>query len=108
MRQRQLAASDESKCALHVLENAIDVDAAMPRPVRPQASRGLLELAFTASAVPAGGMQPRDGDMDETLQEVALCVGCLAPLVLELLVRLEVLARADEIQTALEPHDGIG
>jgi hypothetical protein len=42
--------------------------------------------------------------MDESLQEVAFCCSRLAPLVFELLVRLEVRPRANEFETALERH----
>ena len=55
---------------------------------------GLLELALAADRVPAAGLVPGDGDVDEPLEEVLFGgVGC-APRVLERLVRLEVLAGA--------------
>ena len=79
----------------------------MSRPVRPQAAGRLLELALAAGPIPASSVQPRNRDVDEALQEVALRGGRLAPLVLELLVRLEVVPRADELQAALERHGAI-
>ncbi len=49
-------------------------------------------------------MKPGDCDVYEPLQEIALGSGRVAPLVLELLVRLEVLTRSDQLQPSLEPH----
>ena len=49
-------------------------------------------------------MEPGDGDVDEPLQEVALAGGRLAPLVLELLVGVEVLAGADQLQPTVQTH----
>jgi CheY-like chemotaxis protein len=42
--------------------------------------------------------------MHEPLEEVALPLGCVPPLVLELLVRLEVRAGADQLESFGEPH----
>ncbi len=67
-------------------------------------SRGLHELALAADRVPALGVKPRDRDMDEPLQEVALVVGRGAPLVFELLVCVEVLAGTDQLQSSFEAH----
>lgn len=82
-------------------EDPLHVDAAMRRPVPLEAPRGLLELPPAAGLVPATGVEPRDRDVDEPLEEVTLGGGRGAPLVLELLVRLEVGARADELQALL-------
>ena len=79
----------------------------MARAIRSQAARSFLELPLAARPVAATGMVPGDGDVYETLQEVPLRRGCLAPLVLQLLVRLEVGAVADQIAASLEPHTGI-
>jgi hypothetical protein len=76
----------------------------MPGPIRSEASRRLLELTLAAGAIRQLRVQPCDGDVDEPLQEVALAVWRLAPLVLELLVRLEVLACADQLQPTFETH----
>ena len=76
----------------------------MRRPIRVEASRGLLELALAAGSVAPSGMKPGDGDVYEPLQEVALGSGRVAPIVLELLVRLEVLTRSDQLQPSREPH----
>ena len=65
----------------------------MRRPVRVEATRGLLELALASGPVSAPGVQPGDRDVHEPLEEVALGGRRLAPLVLELFVRLEVRAR---------------
>ena len=76
----------------------------MARPVAAEASLGLHELPLAAVAVAALGVQPRDGDVDEPLQEVALGGRSRAPLVLELLVRLEVGALTDQLQSFGERH----
>jgi hypothetical protein len=76
----------------------------MPGPIRSEASGRLLELTLAAGPIRPLRVQPRDGDVDEPLQEVALAVRRFAPLVLELLVRLEVLACADQLQPTFETH----
>ncbi len=85
-------------------EDARDVDAAMGRGVRPEAPRGLRELPRCAVPVSPRGVVPGDRDVDEALEEVPLRRGRVAPLVLELLVRLEVRALADQGDPLLEPH----
>ena len=47
---------------------------------------------------------PCDRDMHEPLEEVPLGVRGVPPFVLELLVRLEVRAVADQLQSSLEAH----
>ena len=59
-----------------------------------EAARGLLELAFAPRAVATARLVPRNRDVDEPLEEVALARRRRAPLELELLVRGEVLAPA--------------
>src|ERR1700750_521096 len=61
----------------------------------------LLELALGAHLPAAAGLVPGDGDVDEALEEVALFARGGAPGELELLVRGEVLARADELNPLL-------
>jgi hypothetical protein len=56
-----------------------DVDAAMLRRVRPEPPARLLELPLAPDAVPAPGLVPRDRDVDEPLEEVALARGGRAP-----------------------------
>src|SRR5262245_583971 len=72
--------------------------------VRPEPPRRLVELTLAAGSVPALSVQPGDGDVDESLQEVALVRGRGPPLVLEFLVRIEVAPGADELQPSLETH----
>ena len=79
----------------------------MARSVRPESTRRLCELALAPGPVAAAGVVPRHGDVYEPLQEVALRGRRIAPLVLELLVRLEVGAGANQIEASLEPHGGI-
>jgi hypothetical protein len=62
----------------------------------------LLELPLAADPVPAPGLVPRDRDVDEALEEVALAVGRGAPRILERLVRLEERAGADQVEAARE------
>ena len=70
----------------------------MLRRVAIEPSRRLGELALAARPISALRVQPRDSDMDEPLQEVALVFGRYSPLVFELLVGVEVRARADQLQ----------
>jgi hypothetical protein len=77
------------------------------RGVRPQAASGLLELALAADPPSAPGLVPGDGDVDEALEEVALLRLGRAPGQLELLVRREPLAAAQQLESRLEaPLDG--
>jgi hypothetical protein len=62
----------------------------------------LFELALATGTVVAPGLVPGDDDVDEALEEVFLGRVRSAPGVLERLVRLEVLARAGEVEPALE------
>jgi hypothetical protein len=66
------------------------------RTVVAKPSFGLLELSLAPVAVVALGMEPGNGDVDESLQEVALGGRRRAPLALELFVRLEVGALAEQ------------
>jgi hypothetical protein len=74
----------------------------VPRGVRAEPSLRLLELALAADPVPAPGLVPRDGDVDEALEEVPLLGRCRAPRQLELLVRGEELAAPDELYALLK------
>ena len=98
------AGFDEHSRAAHVLEHDRDVDLAMPRRVRVEATRRLLELSLAARSVAPAGLVPGDGDVDEPLQERALVGRSLAPLVLELLVRLEVGACPDQLESFRQAH----
>jgi hypothetical protein len=69
----------------------------VPRRIRAEPPRRLLELALAADPVPAPGLVPRDGDVDEPLVEVALLRRRSAPRQLQLLVRGEELAAANQI-----------
>ncbi len=73
----------------------------MLRGVGPEPAGGLLQLPLAADAVAAAGLVPRDGDVDEALEEVAL-LRPGSPGVLELLVRGEELAAADQFQAGGE------
>ena len=79
----------------------------MARTIWSQAACSFLELPLAAGPVTATRMVPGDGDVYETLQEVPLRRRRLAPLVLQLLVRLEVGAGANQIAASLESHNGI-
>jgi hypothetical protein len=74
----------------------------VPRRVRPEAPRRLLELTLAADPVPAAGLVPRDRDVDEPLVEVALLRRRRAPGQLELLVRGEELAAPDQLDAFLK------
>jgi CheY-like chemotaxis protein len=76
----------------------------MGGPVRLETPPGLLELTLAAGPIAPSGVVPCDGHVHEPLEEVALRRGCVPPLVLELLVRLEVRAGADQLEPFREPH----
>jgi hypothetical protein len=85
-----------------LLEHGVEVDAPMFGRVPREPPRRLLELPLAADAVAAACLVPRDRDVHEPLVEVALLCGGRAPRQLELLVGGEELARADQIEAALE------
>ncbi len=66
--------------------------------------RGFVELAPAAVTIPATRLVPRDGDVHESLVEVRLRRVGVAPRKLELLVRREELAAADQLQPVVEVH----
>jgi hypothetical protein len=63
-----------------------------------EAALGLLQLPLAADPVPAAGLVPRDRDVDEALEEVALVRRRGSPGILELLVGGEELASANQIE----------
>ena len=85
-------------------ERRFDVDAAVPRGVGAEPPRGLHELALAPWPPPTPGLVPRDSDVNEPLQEIALRRRRLPPLVLELLVRGEELPRGDQLEASFESH----
>ena len=78
-------------------EQRFELDAAMRGRVRLEPAQCLCELSLGADLASAPGLVPRNRDVHETLEEVALLDGRRAPRVLELLVRGEVLAGPDEL-----------
>ena len=87
---------------LELDEQRRDFDAAVLWCVRPESAHRLLELAPAADLLAAPGLVPRHCHVHQPLQEVALGGLGGPPRVLELLVRGEVLALPDRIDTALE------
>jgi len=77
------------------------------RRVAREAPTCLLELALAADAVAASRLVPRDRDVHEALEEIALARRRDPPVFLELLVRLEVGSRIDLLQAAGEAHTRI-
>jgi hypothetical protein len=69
-----------------------------------QPSPRLCELTLAAHAVAATGLVPGDRHVDETLQEVTLVRRSFPPGVLELLVRGEIPAGADQLEPLRERH----
>ena len=76
-----------------------------PKSVQP--ADGFLQLALAAGPVVSRRVMPGDGDVYESLEEVPLGSGCVAPFVLELLVSFEILARPDQLEPAFETHSAI-
>jgi len=99
--------SDVSLCRFDLREERGDVDAAMERCVGTQSATRLLELPLATGTVSALRVQPCDRDMYEALEKVTLGSGCLSPLVLELLVRLEIGALSDQLESGVESHGSI-
>ena len=77
-------------------EQRLELQAAMRWSEGLQAAHGLCELALGADPPASAGLIPGNGDVDETLVEVALLGRSGAPGELELLMRREVLARTNE------------
>ena len=73
-------------------EQRFELDAAMRGRERLEPAQRLCELPLGADLASAPGLVPRNRDVHETLEEVALLGGRRAPRILELLVRGEVLA----------------
>src|SRR5207302_8773886 len=86
-----------------LLQKRLQLEPAMLGRVRRQPPERLGQLALGADAPAAPGLVPRDGDVHEALEEVAFVLRRRAPGVLELLVRGEVLAGADQLDAAKEP-----
>jgi hypothetical protein len=87
----------------HRGEDGCNVDAAVLRRERLETASRLGELPLAAGAVPPAGVMPGDRHVDETLEEVLLRGLGRPPSLLELLVRLEVLAAPDQIETVSQP-----
>ncbi len=100
--QRQRACRNDGAGVPNRREHGGEIQAPVCLPVRPEPAGRLLELPGAADAVPASGLVPGDGNVDESLQEVTLLGLRCAPGALELLVRLEVPAGPDQLQTRLE------
>jgi hypothetical protein len=86
-----------------LLQQRFELDAAVGGRVRREPLDRLRELSLHADPASAARLIPRDGDVDESLQEVAFLGRCGAPGVLELLVRAEVFARADQLEAGFKP-----
>ena len=69
----------------------------MGRRERLEPAQRLCELPLGADLASAPGLVPRNRDVHETLEEVALVAGRRAPRVLELFVRGEVLAGPNQL-----------
>ena len=107
LRERELAGRDEGARPLDVAEHGLDIHAAVARPVRPESARRLLQLALAPRPVAPTRVVPGDGDVDESLEEIAFGRRCVEPLFLELLMSFEVRLRADQVEAVLEAHDTI-
>jgi hypothetical protein len=67
------------------------------RRVGTEPAGGFLQLSLAPDPVAALGLVPRDGNVDEPLEEVALLLRRRSPGVFELLVGREELATADQV-----------
>ena len=93
---------DRLGCRAELIEQRGDVDATMLRRVGTESPLSLLELALAADAVATARLVPGYGDVDESLEKVALRRLGRAPRVLQLLVCREELARADQFEPVRE------
>ena len=89
---------------LDLCEHRRHVDAPVPRGVRRESSHRLRELPLASWPVASAGVVPRDRYVYEALQEVPFGVGRATPLVLQLLVRLEILSGPDQFEASFERH----
>jgi hypothetical protein len=78
----------------------------MHRRIRRESATCLLELALAPDLVPPGRLVPGHGDVHQPLEEVALFRLGGTPRVLELFVRGEELATADQLEAVLERLSG--
>ena len=101
-RELERAAADDGRGRLHLLQHRRHVDALVGRRVRREPPLCLRELPLAADSVAAPGLVPGDGDVDEALVEVALPGWRGPPGRLELLVRGEELAAANELYALLK------
>jgi hypothetical protein len=76
----------------------------MLRRIRAEPARRLLELALAPRAVLALRVEPGDGHVHETLEEVAFLARGDPPLVLEFLVGIEVPPLADQLKPSTKAH----
>ena len=76
----------------------------MLRRIRAESTRRLLELALAPRAVLALRVEPGDGHVHETLEEVALFARGNSPLLLEFLVGIEVPPGADQLKPSTKAH----
>jgi hypothetical protein len=81
---------------VHLREQRFEIEPAMCGRIRGEAADRLRELTLRTDLTAASGLVPRDGDVHESLEEVALVLRRRPPRVLERLVRGEVLARPNE------------
>src|SRR5437870_1659490 len=80
-----------------LLEQRLQLQAAMRRCERGQPADSFCQLALGADPPSPAGLVPGDGDVDEALEEVALVRRSCAPGRFELFVRGEVLAGTDQL-----------
>jgi hypothetical protein len=81
-------------------EQRIELNAAMSGRERLEPAQCLLELPLGPDLASAPRLVPRDRHMNETLKEVAFLGGRRAPCILELLVRGEVLAGPNQLDSS--------
>ena len=85
---------------VELAEQRLELDAAVSGRVRLEPAQCLRELPLGADLASSPGLVPRDRNVDETLEEVALPGRRRAPRVLELFVRGEVLPRPNELYSS--------
>jgi hypothetical protein len=87
---------------MQLFDQRRELDAAVLRRERLEAADRLLQLSLGTDPAAAAGLVPRDCDVNESLEEVALLRRRGPPRFLELLVRGEVLAGADQLEALIK------
>jgi hypothetical protein len=100
-RKHKRTVRDRTLGPLDLVEDGCDVDPAVLGDERSEPPHCLLELTLAPRTIASAALVPGDREVNEALEKVALVRLGRPPSKLELLVRLEVLGAANQLQTGL-------